>query len=39
MSNILILYATAEGRTARIAERIMQTPHDSGHRAETRADL
>jgi menaquinone-dependent protoporphyrinogen IX oxidase len=37
MSNILILYATVDGRTARIAERIAQTLRDSGHRAETRA--
>jgi menaquinone-dependent protoporphyrinogen oxidase len=35
MSNILILYATVEGQTARIAERIAQTLRDNGHRAET----
>lgn len=36
MSNILILYATVEGKTARIAERIAQMLRDSGHRTETR---
>ncbi len=35
MSTILILYATTEGQTARIAERIAQTLRSEGHRAET----
>lgn len=39
MSNILILYATVEGQTARIAERIAQMLRDSGHRTETRLGL
>ena len=34
MSSILILYATTEGQTARIAERIAQILRDSGHAAE-----
>jgi menaquinone-dependent protoporphyrinogen oxidase len=35
MSRTLILYATTEGQTARIAERIAQTLRRSGHAAET----
>jgi len=36
MSSALILYATTEGQTARIAERIAQKLRDKGHAAETR---
>jgi menaquinone-dependent protoporphyrinogen oxidase len=36
MSSALILYATTEGQTARIAERIAQTLRKRGHAAETR---
>lgn len=36
MSNVLILYATTEGQTARIAESIAQTLRMRGHAAETR---
>jgi menaquinone-dependent protoporphyrinogen oxidase len=35
MSRVLILYATTEGQTARIAERIAQTLRKRGHAAET----
>jgi menaquinone-dependent protoporphyrinogen oxidase len=35
MSSALILYATIEGQTARIAERIAQALRDRGHAAET----
>jgi menaquinone-dependent protoporphyrinogen oxidase len=35
MSRALILYATAEGQTARIAERIARTLRNRGHAAET----
>ncbi len=35
MSRILILYATREGHTARIAERIGQVLRDSGHEVES----
>jgi menaquinone-dependent protoporphyrinogen oxidase len=39
MSRTLILYATTEGHTARIAERIAQRLRDKGHTVEThRAD-
>jgi menaquinone-dependent protoporphyrinogen IX oxidase len=31
MSRVLILYATVEGQTARIAERISQRLRDKGH--------
>jgi len=34
MSSVLILYATTEGQTARIAERIAQTLRGRGHAAE-----
>ena len=37
MSNILILYASTEGQTARIAERIAQTLRKLGHAAQTQA--
>lgn len=36
MARILILYATTEGQTARIAERIARTIRDQGHSAEAR---
>ena len=36
MSSVLILYATTEGQTARIAERIAQALRERGHAAETR---
>lgn len=35
MSRILILYATREGQTARIAARIAQVLRDSGHEVES----
>ena len=35
MPRVLILYATTEGQTARIAERIAQRLRDKGHVAET----
>lgn len=35
MSSALILYATTEDQTARIAERVAQTLRDMGHAAET----
>ena len=35
MSSTLILYATTEGQTARIAERIARTLRNRGHAAET----
>jgi menaquinone-dependent protoporphyrinogen oxidase len=35
MSRTLILYATTEGQTARIAERIARTLRNRGHAAET----
>ena len=35
MSRALILYATTEGQTARIAERIAQALRDRGHAAQT----
>jgi hypothetical protein len=35
MSTILILYATTEGQTARIAERITRTLRNEGHEAES----
>lgn len=39
MSRVLILYATTEGHTAHIAERIAQRLRDKGHAVEThRAD-
>lgn len=39
MPRVLILYATTEGQTARIAERIAQRLRDKGHTVEThRAD-
>lgn len=34
MPRILLLYATAEGQTARIAERIARTLRDKGHNVE-----
>jgi len=37
MSRALILYASTEGQTARIAERIAQKLRDEGHAAETLA--
>lgn len=36
MSRILILYATIEGQTGRIAERIARSLRDGGHAVETR---
>lgn len=36
MSTVLILYATTEGQTARIAERIALTLKNKGHTTETR---
>jgi menaquinone-dependent protoporphyrinogen oxidase len=36
VSSALILYATAEGQTARIAERIARTLRSRGHAADTR---
>lgn len=36
MSKVLIIYATTEGQTARIAESIAQTLRNRGHAAETR---
>jgi menaquinone-dependent protoporphyrinogen oxidase len=39
MARVLILYATTEGHTARVAERIAQRLRDKGHRVESqRAD-
>ena len=35
MSTILILYATTEGQTARIAERVAQTLRNEGHEVES----
>ncbi len=37
MPNVLILYASTEGQTARIADRIAQTLRHLGHQAEIRA--
>jgi menaquinone-dependent protoporphyrinogen oxidase len=36
MARVLILYATTEGHTARVAERIAKRLRDKGHRVESR---